>query len=61
MTAAIWLIDDLAWMPNGSPVGCPLAATATARTITQTQLQAVALAEPTGQKEVRHGVGGAAR
>jgi hypothetical protein len=30
-------------------------------TITQAQFQAVALAEPIGQKEVRHAVGGAAR
>jgi hypothetical protein len=54
------LIDDLAWMPNGS--------LSVARwryrdrpTITQAQFQAVALAEPIGQKEVRHAVGGAAR
>jgi len=61
MTAAIGLIDDLAWMPNGSSAGRPLAVTATAWTITQAQFQAVALAEPTGQEEVRHAVGGAAR
>jgi hypothetical protein len=48
--------------------GCRTVALSVARwryrdrpTITQAQFQAVALAEPIGQKEVRHAVGGAAR